>query len=71
MLKRLAKLYVVLVAGLAWTGAVFAQATAHFGNFDLTLGARYTRDDKSAAQQGLNTRPGVPPGRSPRTRRSS
>ncbi|MEO8145051.1 MAG: type IV pilus secretin PilQ [Betaproteobacteria bacterium] len=28
MLKRLAKLYVVLVAGLAWTGAVFAQANS-------------------------------------------
>lgn len=40
--------------------AVFGQATLHLGNFDLTLGARYTRDEKRAVQSGLNTRPGVP-----------
>ena len=41
--------------------AVFGQATLHFGEkFDITAGGRYTRDEKRAIQQGLNTRPGVP-----------
>ncbi|MFW2828778.1 TonB-dependent receptor [Sphingomonas sp. ID0503] len=41
--------------------AVFGQATAHFGeHFDLTLGGRYTRDEKRAIQTGTNTQPGVP-----------
>src|SRR3546814_15568560 len=41
--------------------AVFGQATLHLGEkFEVTLGGRYTRDEKRAVQQGLNTRPGVP-----------
>lgn len=41
--------------------ALFGQATLHLGEkFDLTLGARYTRDEKRAVQEGRNTRPGVP-----------
>ena len=41
--------------------AVFGQATWHISDkFDLTLGGRYTRDEKRAVQQGLNTHPGVP-----------
>lgn len=41
--------------------ALFGQATIHLGDkFEVTLGGRYTRDEKRAVQQGLNTRPGVP-----------
>jgi iron complex outermembrane receptor protein len=41
--------------------AAFAQATLHISDkFDITGGARYTRDEKRAVQQGRNTRPGVP-----------
>jgi iron complex outermembrane receptor protein len=41
--------------------ALFGQATIHLGEkFEVTLGGRYTRDEKRAVQQGLNTRPGVP-----------
>lgn len=41
--------------------AIFGQATLHLGEkFEVTLGGRYTRDEKRAVQQGLNTRPGVP-----------
>ena len=41
--------------------AAFAQATLHIGEkFDVTAGARYTRDEKRAVQIGTNTRPGVP-----------
>ncbi|ALJ16530.1 TonB-dependent receptor [Sphingopyxis macrogoltabida] len=41
--------------------AIFGQATIHLGEkFEVTLGGRYTRDEKRAVQQGLNTRPGVP-----------
>ncbi len=41
--------------------AAFAQATLHLGErFDITVGGRYTRDEKRAIQAGTNTRPGVP-----------
>jgi iron complex outermembrane receptor protein len=41
--------------------AAFGQATLHIGEkLELTAGARYTRDEKRAVQQGRNTRPGVP-----------
>lgn len=40
--------------------AAFAQATLHLGKLDLTVGGRYTRDEKRAIQEGRNTRPGVP-----------
>src|SRR3546814_13198397 len=41
--------------------AVFGQATLHLGEkFEVTLGGRYTRDEKRAVQQGLHTRTGVP-----------
>lgn len=41
--------------------AVFGQATVHVSDkFEVTVGGRYTRDEKRAVQQGLNTRPGVP-----------
>lgn len=41
--------------------ALFGQATLHIGpKFDITVGGRYTRDDKRAIQFGTNTRPGVP-----------
>ena len=41
--------------------AAFGQATLHVSDrFDITLGGRYTRDEKRAVQSGSNTRPGVP-----------
>lgn len=41
--------------------AIFGQATLHIGeNFDLTLGARFTRDEKRAVQTGTSTLPGAP-----------
>lgn len=41
--------------------ALFGQATWHVTpRFDVTVGGRYTRDEKRAVQAGTNTRPGVP-----------
>ncbi|MFZ5726338.1 MAG: TonB-dependent receptor domain-containing protein, partial [Pseudomonadota bacterium] len=41
--------------------AAFAQATVHITDtLDLTLGGRYTEDDKDAVSSGTTTAPGIP-----------